>query len=76
MKEGEIVVCVRTEGVEHALTKGRSYTVEGTKGISGISRKETYIVIENDNGNKIEYLKERFKTLEEIREEKLKELGL
>jgi hypothetical protein len=77
IKVGDTVVCVHAEGIEHALTNGRRYTVEGIKS------KETeyngvkyFITIENNNVTKIDYSMGRFKTLEEIREEKLKEIGI
>ena len=31
IKVGDKVVCVHSEGIEHALTNGKRYTVEGIK---------------------------------------------
>jgi len=85
IKVGDKVICVHSEGIEHALTNGKRYTVEGIK-----SRETEYkmyfennnggsfyfLTIENDNGLKIDYSIGRFKTLKEIREEKLNLLGI
>jgi hypothetical protein len=80
IKVGDIVVCVHAEGIEHALTNGRRYTVEGIKSreteYNGASFFKYFIAIDNDNGLKIDYSMGRFKTLEEIREEKLSELRI
>jgi hypothetical protein len=80
IKVGDIVVCVLAEGVDWALTNGRRYTIEGIKSketeYNGVSFFKYFIAIENDNGTKIDYSMGRFKTLEEIREEKLSELGI
>ena len=80
IKVGDTVVCVHAEGIEHALTNGRRYTVEGIKSketeYNGVSFFKYFIAIDNDNGLKIDYSMGRFKTLEEIREEKLSELGI
>jgi hypothetical protein len=80
IKVGDKVVCVHSEGIEHALTNGRRYTVEGIKSreteYNGLSFYKYFLTIENDNGLKIDYLIGRFKTLEDIREEKLNKLGI
>ena len=77
IKVGDTVVCVHAEGIEHALTNGRRYTVEGIKSKeTNVSIKSFFIAIDNDNGLKIDYSVGRFKTLEEIREEKISELGI
>ncbi len=80
IKVGDTVVCVHAEGIEHALTNGRRYTVEGIKSreteYNGASFFKYFIAIDNDNGLKIDYSVGRFKTLEEIREEKLNKLGI
>jgi|688.fasta_scaffold875761_1 hypothetical protein len=80
IKVGEKVVCVHSEGIEWALTNGRRYTVEGIKSreteYNGLSFFKYFLTIENDNGLKIDYSIGRFKTLKEIREEKLNKLGI
>jgi hypothetical protein len=80
IKVGDTVVCVLAEGIEWALTNGRRYTVEDIKSketeYNGLSFYKYFITIENDNGLKIEYSMGRFKTLKDIREEKLNLLGI
>ncbi len=80
IKVGDKVVCVHSEGIEWALTNGRRYTVEGIKSreteYNGLSFYKYFLTIENDNGLKIDYSIGRFKTLEDIREEKLNKLGI
>jgi hypothetical protein len=76
IKVGDKVVCVHSEGIEHALTNGRRYTVEGIKSRETEYNVKYFLTIENDNGLKIDYSIGRFKTLKEIREEKLNLLGI
>jgi len=80
IKVGDKVVCVHSEGIEWALTNGKRYTVEGIKSreteYNGLSFYKYFLTIENDNGLKIDYSIGRFKTLEDIREEKLNKLGI
>jgi hypothetical protein len=76
IKVGDKVVCVHSEGIEHALTNGRRYTVEGIKSRETEYNVKYFLTIENDNGLKIDYSIGRFKTPKEIREEKLNLLGI
>ncbi len=71
MKAGDLIVCLDAENCRD-ITYGKTYKVEdGPFGnhIDGVA-------IKNDNGKIREYYKSRFRLLQEIREDKLKELGI
>ena len=80
IKVGDTVVCVHAEGIEWALTNGRRYKVEDIISKetehNGVSFFKYFITIDNDNVTKMDYSMGRFKTLEEIREEKFNLLGI
>ncbi len=67
MKAGDLIVCIDPENCRD-ITYGKTYKVED--GYFGS------VHIKNDNGKFREYYKSRFRTLQEIREDKLKELGI
>jgi hypothetical protein len=64
------VLCIDNSEKEFTLTIGKYYDI-----IPGSTQSNIYL-IENDMGHKHHVLKDRFKTLEEVRDEKLNELGI
>jgi predicted double-glycine peptidase len=64
-----IIVCVDNEFRETQLTLDKHYDV-----ISNYNNE--WVVIIDDSGNKYQFAYWRFKKLEELREDKLNELGI
>ena len=81
MKSGEIAVCINaapsaSDGIP-SLTEGKQYVIlERAYKRGRLYIGHVYIAIRNDAGAYIQYRANRFKTLEKIREDKLKELGI
>ena len=87
MKEGDIVVCINAGvyGNKHfttirrripAITDGKHYEVYSVWSEQEDGGATLYVAIRNDHGNMDQFMAKRFKLLSDIREEKLKELGL
>ena len=72
-KRGDTIVCVDARGQEAHLTEGKQYEI---RQISMISDEDRCIVIVSDSGEKHQSMAKRFKTISQIREDKLKELGI
>jgi hypothetical protein len=69
MKEGDIVVCVvPLEEGNFLLTEGKQYVI--------LSMRERLVDIVNDIGEPARYLADRFRTLDQLREERLNDLGI
>ena len=78
MKTGDIVVCINGDAYENNLTEDKQYQVLNLKFYPHdyTGGGALYVKIRNDLGTISEYDAEKFKLLSEIREEKLKELGI
>jgi hypothetical protein len=80
MKEGDIVVCINAGvyGNKHftTITDGKHYEVYSVWSEEEDGGATLYVAIRNDRGNMDQFMAKRFKLLSDIREEKLKELGL
>ena len=67
---GDVVICVDITGLTSVfkppLTLGKEYVIKE------IDTKTYYVF--NDSGNRLNYMKHRFKLLSEIREEKINDI--
>lgn len=73
MKAGDIVVCINAGvygNTPNTITDGKHYEV------CSVSLDALYVSIRNDRGRMGHFKAKRFKLLSDIREEKLKELGV
>lgn len=75
MKKGDIVVCVEVPDSVFDITVGKQYVIY-TIYFDDFNGQSDMIRIIDDDGFYIKFSKNYFKTLEEYRENKLKELGL
>jgi hypothetical protein len=71
---GLIVVCDKTRPLDNRLKIGEKYKVVE---VARSKYNDIYYVVITDKGNRIGYLsKSYFKPLAEVREQKLKEIGI
>lgn len=71
MKTGDLIRCIDDSELEGLITFDKVYKIETVGSYSGI-----YITIIADDGDKFTLYSNRFKLISELREEKLKSIGI
>jgi hypothetical protein len=84
-KRGDTIVCVDGKGLSYkgeipghnTITEGKQYAIqEMVERLDNKGKSRIYVIIVSDRGKMDQFMAKRFKTISEIREEKLKELGI